>query len=478
MKIRPWLALVLGLGSVVGGSAVARGLQDRFDHWQHRELFPTCAGCHAGTSEPQRAVWPAKADCTTCHDGSVEPEVDWSPPTAARASNLRFTHAAHAEDVRRATAPDSTLQCRACHAESGADPMQVRRAVVRNCLDCHGISAEHLAAPDSACAACHVPLVQAAGLSRADVSRFPAPPSHRTPGFIEAGHGQQARTGRTGVSASCATCHARDFCTECHVNAPEVPAIQALGPDERSLAHRAELRAPPSHQDPEFVRRHGDQARRQAIACATCHTQESCLACHAGSPVATAAIPAAAPGRGRGARIERERPATHGLDFSDTHADAASSRPQSCSTCHARPQCLSCHRPDAADASPGYHPAGFLTTHPAAAYTRDNSCADCHNQSQFCANCHVSAGLGSRDGLRGAGYHDAKGSFLLNHGQAARQSLESCVSCHSERDCLTCHSAQGGRRFNPHGPGFDPGTLRRKNPSMCTACHGAAVPEG
>ena len=119
-----------------------------------------------------------------------------------------------------------------------------------------------------------------------------------------------------------------------------------------------------------------------------------------------------------------------------------------------------------------------MTSHPAAAYTRDDSCSDCHNQSQFCADCHINAGLGSTDGLRNAGYHDAKGNFFLNHGQAARQSLESCVSCHSERDCLTCHSARGGRRFNPHGPGFDPATLRRKNPSMCTVCHGANIPGG
>jgi hypothetical protein len=76
------------------------------------------------------------------------------------------------------------------------------------------------------------------------------------------------------------------------------------------------------------------------------------------------------------------------------------------------------------------------------------------------------------------GYHDAKQYFTLNHGQAARQNLESCVACHAERDCLTCHSAQGGRRFNPHGPGFDPETMRRKNSQACTVCHGAAIPEG
>jgi hypothetical protein len=51
------------------------------------------------------------------------------------------------------------------------------------------------------------------------------------------------------------------------------------------------------------------------------------------------------------------------------------------------------------------------------------------------------------------------------------------VSCHAERDCLTCHSALGGRRFNPHGPGFDPERLRRRNPQMCSACHGAAIPD-
>jgi hypothetical protein len=75
-----------------------------------------------------------------------------------------------------------------------------------------------------------------------------------------------------------------------------------------------------------------------------------------------------------------------------------------------------------------------------------------------------------------AGYHDARSFFVSGHGGAARQSLESCVSCHTERDCLPCHSAQGGRRFNPHGPGFDAERLRRKNFQMCTVCHGAAVP--
>jgi doubled CXXCH motif protein len=355
--------------------------------------------------------------------------------------------------------------------------MRAQAPIAQNCLDCHAIRTAHLEAPDSACATCHLPLVQAVRLTRARVGDFPTPQSHRDPAFATTGHGKLAQPKGVPIAASCTTCHARDYCTECHVNAPEVPAIQALGPDPRSLALKAELEAPPDHADPRFLGRHGGQARKEAAKCAVCHTQESCVACHIGSPASVQSVHAAGPGRGPGATIRRERPTSHGLDFSELHAQPASARPQSCSACHTRPTCLSCHRPDAAAATPGYHPAGFLTSHPAAAYSRESSCSDCHNQGQFCANCHLNAGLVSPGQLRDRGYHDAKQSFLLNHGQAARQNLESCVSCHSERDCLTCHSAVGGRRFNPHGPGFDPGTLRRKNPSMCTACHGAAIPE-
>jgi hypothetical protein len=34
----------------------------------------------------------------------------------------------------------------------------------------------------------------------------------------------------------------------------------------------------------------------------------------------------------------------------------------------------------------------------------------------------------------------------------------------------------GGFRFNPHGPGFNASLARSKNPSVCIACHGRAIP--
>jgi hypothetical protein len=253
-----------------------------------------------------------------------------------------------------------------------------------------------------------------------------------------------------------------------------VPAIQALEPDPRSLAIEAKLEAPASHAAPEFIQRHGQAARHDPESCAACHTQESCLTCHVAQPAVAVALHLAGPGRGSGASVKRRRPASHGDDFTDRHAPVASAAPRSCTACHARADCLDCHRPNAASA-PGYHPTGFLSRHPASAYARETTCAECHNTGAFCTDCHQQAGLTSHGPLRG-GFHDAKQGFILGHGPAARQSLESCVSCHAERDCLTCHSALGGRRFNPHGPDFDAERMRRHNPQMCTVCHGSVIP--
>ncbi|MBK5298822.1 MAG: hypothetical protein JJE40_16840 [Vicinamibacteria bacterium] len=143
-----------------------------------------------------------------------------------------------------------------------------------------------------------------------------------------------------------------------------------------------------------------------------------------------------------------------------------------------RSTCLECHRPDGARQS-RYHPQNFLTRHPSSAYARQANCSDCHNPAQFCQSCHQQAGLVATSRIGVKGYHDAFRGFSLGHGQAARQSLESCASCHAERDCTACHSAVGGGfRFNPHGPGFNAVRARSKNPSVCIACHGQVIPGG
>jgi hypothetical protein len=377
-----------------------------FDHPKHAKLFPSCTSCHSGVAPggAKASFWPDPASCASCHDGTIQPQVTWHPPTEPRHTNLRFDHQEHAR-----AAKNGSPACTACHTESGAPRMAVRPPVVGKCLDCHEIRTAHLAAPDSACATCHLPLVRAVTLARADVAGFPAPPSHADPRWLgREGHGAVARSTLT---ANCATCHAREFCYQCHAGGSPPSAIAVLASDPRSTA----------------------------------------LVAHRVRP-----------------------PGSHAANFADRHGALASTSSASCASCHIRSDCLDCHRATAA-AAPGYHMAGFLSRHPAAAYARETSCSDCHNDRSFCASCHEQSGVVASRGLR-TGYHDARQFFSAGHGGAARQNLESCVSCHTERDCLPCHSAVGARRINPHGPGFDAERLRRKNGQMCTVCHGASIP--
>lgn len=478
---RTTTAGLLLLGVLLSAATSARlARDDGFDHWQHRKLFVSCETCHAGAAEKAQPLYPPPVTCANCHNGKLEVagkplrEVSWQPPEP-RVSNLRFTHSAHGEAWHGRAGRDSTLSCMECHGQAGAAWMAVEAAPVQAaCMTCHQIRVAHYSAPDSTCATCHLTLAKAVSLPRERVARFPTPSSHQAPGFsLSSGHGAQARQGG-GVAQSCATCHAREFCTQCHVNAPEVAAIQALESDPRSLAIGAELKSPADHQQASFQRKHGSLSRGSKATCANCHTQPSCVSCHRSNPSVALALPPAGAGRGSGAQIVRTRPATHTGDFADRHASLANSAPRSCNACHARSECLECHRPNPAG-SDSYHPAGFLSRHPAAAYNRQSDCSQCHNQAAFCTSCHTQSGFGSSGGLLSGKFHDAQAVFVLGHGQAARQNLETCVTCHSERDCLACHSSQT-RGFNPHGPGFDADRLRRKNPETCAACHGRNIP--
>jgi hypothetical protein len=472
-------ALAVPLFAALVGGGLRQAPAPAFDHGKHAKVFVSCTTCHAGIEQQGAAVFPPATACATCHDGEPLKRVEWQARSGPRVSNLHFDHRRHAE-LRRAGG-DTTGGCEDCHADRGASWMQVRAPSAPQCLGCHTPGrVEHLTAPDSACATCHLPLARAAALPRERVAKFPTPPSHRVQGFLTAsGHGAQARaaSGRLRVAASCATCHARDFCAACHVDAPETATIQALDPDPRSLALPHELKAPASHLPRDFKSRHGSLAGNDGASCRSCHTRESCFTCHrAEAPASALALYAAGPGRGEGARTARRAPATHTPGWDERHGPAASAAMRSCAGCHARDYCLSCHKPDPARRG-SYHSAGYLTRHPAEAYSRASSCTDCHNTGEFCQSCHLQAGLSAKRTLLGAsGYHDGNRQFFLGHGQAARQSLESCVSCHVERDCLTCHSVVKGRGFNPHGPGFDPERMLRKNPQLCIACHGTAIP--
>src|SRR3990172_6843247 len=171
--------------------------------------------------------------------------------------------------------------------------------------------------------------------------------------------------------------------------------------------------------EPDWLTKHGTDARKSTETCAACHKRNSCLECHIGMPEGATALPLATPEDPGLAQVQRKPPASHQGGFRNRHGTLAAAAPQNCAVCHVRSDCLSCHRPDAGSGAPGFHPADFLSRHAAAAYGRENSCSECHSTTAFCADCHKSAGLVAAGGPPLRGGYPAEQVFLLGGGQAA-----------------------------------------------------------
>ena len=433
---------------------------DSFPHAAHARLFASCTTCHAGVISGRRdELMPQPAQCRTCHDGTTEAVVTWAG-ARIEPSNLRFEHRRHEQEVRREG--DSALTCVTCHALAGATVfMAAGRASPERCLSCHAHrTADHLVS--APCATCHLPLRDARALSIARIQALPKPATHDDR-FVFS-HATEAR------SASCQTCHTKESCSACHVNAARVPEIGALGSSALAAAvfatGRRSYPVPPSHQARDFARGHGVAAKAPGATCASCHARESCLGCH-GSDERVPAI-GALPARSAsamGVDLSDRRPADHGAGFEIRHRDATAATDQACGSCHRQQFCVSCHAAASADA---YHVANFVQRHSAAAYRGDTDCAACHQVTAFCSACHQQAGLTPVAGAARGAFHDGVANWLFAHGAVARRSLETCASCHTQTFCTGCHSTTRGLRVNPHGarpPAGDP------NRPSCRACH-------
>jgi hypothetical protein len=251
-------------------------------------------------------------------------------------------------------------------------------------------------------------------------------------------------------------------CAFCHV-----PAVDTKLAEARIL----DFPSPASHEAPRFIASHGALAKQAAETCATCHDRSSCSGCHGGAshvPSAVLEMPQPRADGPRGVPIQGGSGAGyHPPGFSQRHATAASTGQADCTTCHSESSCIECHD---GLGSPSFHPLNFLASHGPEAYGRVSDCRSCHNSEAFCRECHLNVGMRGEGGLV-APFHDGQALWVLSHPQAARQDLESCVSCHQQNDCLRCHSASSGLGVSPHGPDFDASEMRSRNPGMCELCH-------
>jgi hypothetical protein len=453
------LVLLAGI-SVAPGGAPSAGPADGFPHERHARLFPVCDGCHAGIIEAGASSFPDAASCARCHDGTRKPRVSWTAPTR-RVTNLRFAHPAH---QRAASLAHRPADCTSCHRLEGGGRMAVTASRPEACFACHA-NAEHLDATGG-CQVCHAALAEVDGWDSTRVASLPRPAAHRATAFLRT-HG----TAAAAPEASCATCHARESCQRCHLNGDRLPAIAALAPDSRiaSLTRGLTPRydAPASH-GRGWEWQHGSAAAAGAASCANCHARPSCSACHLSDNQATSTLPDASASAAPGVRFATAR-RVHANGFARSH-QAAGAGDAGCLGCHERRTCDQCH---ATLRNSGFHEPNFLEQHGPAAYASDVQCSSCHSSERFCRGCHAGTGRAG-EGRNNVAFHTATPLWLLGHGQAARQSLEGCASCHAQADCTRCHSALTGWRVNPHGSGFNADRLVGANRLTCLRCHRAA----
>ena len=432
-----------------------------FPHAEHEKLFPSCRACHAGIADgrDEDLYTVTQSDCRPCHDGTVVAEVEWEPPKAPP-TNLVFDHVAHAARIT-----GEALDCSSCHRPDGGSRMDVVLADVAACLDCHDTPSHFTADVD--CRVCHAPLAEAAELPPAAIASFTRPADHEDSTFVFL-HGQMM----AGGIERCAVCHTRDSCEMCHLNSEDVPEVAALAFDTRVAEmirdREGSWPAPPDHGD-DFARHHGPLTSASLATCANCHTESSCRSCHGDSEAAwLAALPDPPESDRRGVRLTDARPPDHPPGFDRTHAAVAAAGALDCTVCHTEDYCEDCHQ---GSFQPGFHPVNYLQRHASEAWARDSECSACHSPEVFCRDCHTSLGLSPLGGVTGKSYHDSEPGWMISHGRAARQGLESCASCHQQTDCLACHSSKTGWAVNPHGPDFDPGRAADAAGATCLVCH-------
>lgn len=263
------------------------------------DFLPELHGSLAEAGTARCATCHTQERCTSCHvNAEAVPAIAGMPEAPASLELPRY--AAHY------FVPPS-------HQAPGFLDGHGRLASVESCSTCH---------TQDDCAACHtgdMPAV-AVALPRSAEVRAPgvlleakAPTSHTSASFLTEHGGLAAANG-----ASCTSCHARTFCSDCH----EASSVEAQMP--------AALAGPVFH-PPNFMARHAAGAYGRQLECSSCHeTASFCRDCHEQVGFGTTGL------LDQGYHdAEPNWLLRHGLP--------ARQALESCATCHEQTDCLQCH---------------------------------------------------------------------------------------------------------------------------------------
>ncbi len=267
---------------------------------------------------------------------------------AADADQIIFPHDTHF---------DEEVECDTCHdgVAGSTSATESFRPEMDICADCHDVDDE------DECSMCHTNADEAGEYDR---------PVYGAARFSHAPHLTQDLT--------CITCHGeptavqpimpdKPDCRACHETADNYADCRMCHATEQDLL-------PVSHRL-NWQSNHGLCAREDQDQCYQCHTETTCLECHAGNNV---------------------RPRSHSLNYTYNHAISARGNELQCATCHQEPTyCSSCHIAERIlpqDHSQG----GWVTTSGGGRHATEGvfnleSCIACHDTGAAepsCARCH------------------------------------------------------------------------------------------
>lgn len=174
----------------------------------------------------------------------------------------------------------------------------------------------------------------------------------------------------------------------------------------------------------------------------------------------------------------------HDQNWLHRHGLFATRSAQVCNQCHSQTDCNTCHdasqtltvearRPDAVERD-FVHRGDFMTRHPIEAKTQPATCLKCHSESS-CNSCHILRGISAArldsPNPHPVGWVGPNTNSVDFHGRAARQNILVCTACHDQgpaTNCIRCHSV-GGYGGNPHPHGW--ASARSRDAGMCRYCH-------
>ncbi len=303
--------LIVGVGIYITCTSTVQVKKDHigFSHAVHSQVTD-CSTCHRPSKDGRVMGLPKMDKCLSCHQDQANnckmchsnPEHPGTYSYNPERLKIRFSHAMHKDRVKKG--------CKTCHknpANNFKKGVFVGHQTVV-CMQCHEHKKDFAKAN---CTKCHKDMAEL--------------PPKRVAEFV---HRDVLITGRHTVNRgnirTCANCHDRTFCTDCHAKStklkPDIKFPQKVG---LHLVHRGD-----------YIATHRFDVARLGYTCNRCHGRSFCVDCH----------------QARGVRYAgSSSPASpHPPGWVTNHGMAARANIISCASCHdkgAKSNCVKCHGP-------------------------------------------------------------------------------------------------------------------------------------